>query len=302
MSILKTKLFSILDINESVLHTEAPKGYVRTEPATITKCWILPGHVKTAILRRNRRAFSIYMLRSCSTNKKRKLHANLPVMGTEAFWGMVCRQQPTTPPTSVGTLLFPWWGGVSFLPLQSGWTCCFDQQNPVEVTLCLFYSRPRTSEALWLLVLVLLKVWPRLLNDERAGGERGQVEEDQGVPATGGTKVPDMWNKAILDLPAALKPLQQILYRTQVSPPHSSGTQSCEQKNYCYFMSLGLQMICYKVITERHILWFPPPSGSKEATCLGFYTLSLCCLPILIPGPLSILFQGTNYTSYIKCP
>lgn len=109
MSILKTKLFSILDINESVLHTEAHKGYVRTEPATITKCWMLPGHVKTAILRRNRRAFSIFMLRSCSTNKKRKLHGNLPVMGTEAFWEMVCRQQPTTPPTSVGTLLFPWW-------------------------------------------------------------------------------------------------------------------------------------------------------------------------------------------------
>ena len=151
-------------------------------------------------------------------------------------------------------------------------------------------------------MLVLLKVWPRLLNDERAGGERGQVEEDQGVPATGGTKVPDMWNKAILDLPAALKPLQQILYRTQASPPHSSGTQSCEQKNYGSFMSLGLQMICYEAITERHILWFPPPSGSKKATCLGLYTLSLCCLPILIPGPLSILFQGTNYTSYIKCP
>lgn len=151
-------------------------------------------------------------------------------------------------------------------------------------------------------MLVLLKVWPRLLNNDRAGEERGQVEEDQSVPATGGTKVPDTWNKAILDLPAALKPLGQILYRTQVSPPQSSGTQNCEQTNYCYFMSLGLQMICYKAIIKRHILWFPPPSGSNKVRCLGFYTLSLCCLPIFIPGPLSILFQGTNYTSYIKCP
>ena len=157
MSILKTKLFSILDINESVLHTEAHKGYVRTEPATITKCWMLPGHVKMAILRRGRRAFSIHMLRSCSTNKKTKLHANLPVMGTEAFWEMVCTDSSPQLLPHLWAHCSSHGGEVSFLPLQSGWTCCFDQQNPVEVTLCLFYSRPRTSEALRLLCLSFWK-------------------------------------------------------------------------------------------------------------------------------------------------
>ena len=39
-------VFPVLDTDELALHTEAYKGYVRTELVTTTKCCMPPGYVK----------------------------------------------------------------------------------------------------------------------------------------------------------------------------------------------------------------------------------------------------------------
>lgn len=50
-------VFPVSDTEELVLHTEAYKGYVRTELVTVIECWMPHGYAKK--LRRNRRTSSV---------------------------------------------------------------------------------------------------------------------------------------------------------------------------------------------------------------------------------------------------
>lgn len=72
-----------------------------------------------------------------------------------------------------------------------------------------------------------LEIWPRLSSDEDSHGDREAIEKRIKVSQPkASTKVSDMQTKAVLEHPAAAKPLQQIPHGRHRSPPQISDPQN----------------------------------------------------------------------------
>lgn len=137
------------------------------------------------------------------------------------------RWQPTTAPSPLCAHGFsqPEVGSLSHLFNLVGLVTCFDQHNVAEATLCLFQAD--ALGGLVASVFAPLEVWPRLSSEEGSHGDKEATEKRTKVSQlTASSKVPDMWIKAILDHPAAVKPPQQIPYGTHRSPPQISDPQN----------------------------------------------------------------------------
>lgn len=120
-------VFPILDINELVLHTKAHKGYVRTEPATTTKCWMLPGHVKMTTTEEKQKSISHKTCQGVAALIRKGSISNGATCepASDGEGGILGdglqRQQPTTPPTSVRAHCSSHGGRGGLFPDPSAW-------------------------------------------------------------------------------------------------------------------------------------------------------------------------------------
>lgn len=139
----------------------------------------------------------------------------------------------------------------------------------------------------------------RLLNNDRAGEEKGQVEEDQ-CPSNRWHQGPrhgirPSWTYQLQNKTTRA----DIIQNTGVSQSLLH-TELWAKKLLLFYAARSADDLLQSDNQKTHLM--VPHQVAPTRLGAQFHTLSLCCLPIFIPGPLSILFQVHKLHILYKMP